>query len=368
VRNPSQVAPRLLPWFDAHGRTLPWRGCGDPYRIWVSEIMLQQTRVSVVIPYYERFLERFPSLLALAAADEDDVLAAWSGLGFYRRARNLHAGARQMVEQFGGEVPTEPTDLLSIKGIGRYTMGAVLSAAHNQRLPILDGNVIRVLSRLFRVDGPPDRAATQRELWGLAEEVLPEARPGDFNQALMDLGATVCSPSGPSCRTCPLADVCEGLAQGDADSFPRPGRKQKVVFVVRAAVRIRLEDGRQLLERRPGRGLLPRMWELPSVVVGADESPAARAYTLACSLATQHGLDPDIGEQLEAVGVSEHRFSHRHWSTHVFDLEVCSVSSGAEAVGSDRRWVDIAEFDSLGLPTASRKTIELTRNNGLHPG
>lgn len=328
--------------------------------------MLQQTRVSVVIPYYERFLERFPSLLALATAEEDDVLAAWSGLGFYRRARNLHAGARQIVEQFGGEVPTDPVDLLSIKGVGRYTMGAVLSAAHNQRLPILDGNVIRVLSRLFRVDGPPDRSAAQKVLWGLAEAVLPQKRPGDFNQALMDLGATVCKPSGPSCPNCPLADTCEGLAHGDADSFPRPGRKQKVSFVVRAAVRLRLADGRVLLERRPGRGLLPRMWELPAVVVPAEGKPERRARTLARSLATSHGLDRDLGEQLASVGVTEHRFSHRHWSTHVFDREVQSSTSLADGIRPERRWVGLDERDSLGLPTASRKAIDLTRNDGLY--
>jgi len=330
--------------------------------------MLQQTRVSVVIPYYERFLQRFPTVHALAAADEDDVLAAWSGLGFYRRARNLHAGARQIVQEFGGEVPRDPETLLSIKGIGRYTMGAVLSAAHDMPVPILDGNVIRVLSRLSRVDGPPDRSATQKILWRLAEDVLPTERPGDFNQALMDLGATVCKPSGPTCDTCPLSDVCQGLADGDAESFPRPGRKQMVKFVLRACVRLRTPEGRYLLERRPGRGLLPQMWELPAVIVPEHGNPEERARALACSLRRAESLPREFVDHLVPAGVAEHRFSHRHWTTHVFEAQVRPPSLAAEPGHPERRWVGVDEFDSLGLPTASRKAIEASRNERLHAG
>ena len=330
--------------------------------------MLQQTRVSVVIPYYERFLARFPTVHALAAAEEDDILAAWSGLGFYRRARNLHAGARQMVEQFGGEVPRDPTDLGSIKGIGRYTVGAILSHAHDMRLPILDGNVIRVLSRLFRVDGAPDRAATQKVLWRLAEEVLPALRPGDFNQALMDLGATVCKPSGPRCEVCPLTKVCAGLAAGDAESFPRPGRKQNVTFVVRVAVRLQLDDGRILLERRPGRGLLPSLWELPAGVVHDGESPGSRARALATQLARACALNDALPDELVPVGVSEHRFSHRHWSTHVFEASARAPLAARETTRPERRWYARSELEDLGLPTASRKTIDLTRNVLLRAG
>ncbi len=328
--------------------------------------MLQQTRVSVVIPYYERFLAQFPTVVALAVAEEDDVLAAWSGLGFYRRARNLHAGARQIVEQFGGELPRDPAALGSIKGIGRYTLGAILSAAHDMKLPILDGNVIRVLSRLFRVDGAPDRAATQKVLWGLAEAVLPDDRPGDFNQALMDLGATVCTPSGPDCGACPLADVCRGLAAGDAESFPRPGRQQTVGFVVRAAVRLVGRDGRVLLERRPNRGLLPRMWELPAVIVPDGDHPLHHARDLAASLRRPLGLPRELPDRLRSVGVSEHRFSHRHWTTHVFEATADPPAVAAEARDPERRWIGPGEWDSVGLPTASRKAIELPRNDGLH--
>lgn len=364
--SPAEVAPRLLPWFDAEGRTLPWRGCGDPYRIWVSEIMCQQTRISVVIPYYHRFLERFPTVEALAAAEEDDVLAAWSGLGFYRRARNLHAGARQVVEDFGGVVPEDPDALGAIKGIGRYTVGAILSAAHDQRLPILDGNVIRVLSRFFRVDGPPDRAATQKTLWRLAAEVLPEERPGDFNQALMDLGAMVCKPSGPRCDVCPLAERCHGLAHGDAESFPRPGRKQTVTFVVRAALRLLRPDGRLLLERRPDRGLLPSLWEMPATVVPEGGDPADAARALLRSIARAHGLPRDLGAHLVPAGAAEHRFSHRHWTTWVYDVAAPLPTAAGESTKPERRWVDPGELADLGLPTASRKAIDLPRNDLLH--
>lgn len=364
--SPAEVAPRLLPWFDSVGRELPWRGCGDPYRIWVSEIMCQQTRISVVIPYYHRFLERFPTVHALAAAEEDDVLAAWSGLGFYRRARNLHAGARQVVEQYGGVVPEDPAVLGAIKGIGRYTVGAILSAAHDQRLPILDGNVIRVLSRFFRVDGPPDRAATQKTLWRLAEEVLPHERPGDFNQALMDLGALVCKPSGPTCDTCPLADRCLGLVHGDAESFPRPGRKQTVTFVVRAALRLVRPDGRLLLERRPDRGLLPNLWELPAAVVPDAASPEASARALLRKVSRAHGLPPSLVDHLVPAGPTEHRFSHRHWTTWVFDVACPLPSSATESRKPERRWVHPSELPDLGLPTASRKAIDLPRNDLLH--
>lgn len=321
--------------------------------------MLQQTRVSVVIPYYERFLGRFPTVHALAAAEEDDVLAAWSGLGFYRRARNLHAGARQMEQDHGGEVPRDPAELGAIKGIGRYTVGAILSAAFDMRLPILDGNVIRVLSRLFRVDGPPDRAATQKVLWGLAEDVLPTHRPGDFNQALMDLGATVCKPSGPICAACPLSDVCEGLAAEDAESFPRPGRKQKVRFVERVAVRLRLPDGRILLERRPARGLLPNLWEMPAAEVSEGEAPGGLARAVCARLVRSHGLAADLVDDLVPCGVAEHRFSHRHWTTHVFEAQALAAPAAPESSKPERRWVAISEFEDLGLPTASRKAIEL---------
>ena len=311
--------------------------------------MLQQTRVDVVIPYYHRFLERFPTVDVLADADEEEVLAAWSGLGFYRRARNLYAGAQQVVALHGGEVPRDPAALGAIKGIGRYTLGAILSAAWNDPLPILDGNVIRVLARVFRVDGPPDRSATLKVLWQLAGDVLPADRPGDFNQAVMDLGATVCKPTGPRCGACPLADVCAARAAGEAEDFPRPKRRQKVTFEERVAVRLDTDDGRFLLHRRPDGGLLGGMWELPSATVadGGDPERAARELVEDLQLATS----------LEPVGVVEHRFSHRHWTVRVFRGRVTMSHQ------TDGRWVGADVLPELGLPTVSRRTIDVSACN-----
>lgn len=341
---PGDLAAPLLAWYDRSGRSFPWRGLSDPYPIWVSEVILQQTRVETGLRYFGPFLERFPTVAALAAATEADVLAAWSGLGFYRRARNLHAGARIVVECFGGVVPRDPEELGQLPGVGRYTVGAILSAAFDQRLPILDGNVIRVLSRLFVVEGAADRAAVKRELWGLAEDVLPERRPGDFNQALMDLGATVCKPNNPHCGSCPLADACGALQEGRTADLPVPTKRTKVVFEQRVALMVQRDDGRFLLRRRPPEGLLASLWELP-----ADEAEEEVAEMAAGALADELGAGP-----FEACGSVEHRFSHRHWTTRVFRAR---AGRGYEA-RAEERWVDLTELASLGLPTVSRRAIE----------
>ncbi len=342
--DPAAIAAPLLAWYDRHGRDLPWRRTKDPYRIWVSEIMLQQTRVETVKPYYARFLERYPTVHALADADDEEVRASWAGLGFYRRARHLHAAAKA-VSAAGGEVPTSVEGILQLPGVGRYTAGAILSSAHDAKVPILDGNVIRVLSRLFRVEGPPDKAAVQRRLWGLAEEVLPDRRPGDFNQAQMDLGATVCTPVGPTCGACPLAEVCATGPSGDAEDYPSPGRRQKVKFITRVALRI--DDGdRFLLRRRPAEGLLGSLWTLPAV----ETEPTIEAVE---ELAGSFGCR----DRPTFAHVAEHRFSHRHWTTHVY------VVSAAGAVASDGdRWVTEADLDGMGVPTAARRELRGTKS------
>jgi A/G-specific adenine glycosylase len=345
VLDPSHVATPLLAWFDLHGRTLPWRGTGDLYRIWVSELMLQQTRVETVLRHYPRFVERFPDVAALAAASEDDVLAAWSGLGYYRRARNLHAGARRIVEELDGVFPTLPDAVGALPGVGRYTLGAVLSAGLDLKLPILDGNVIRVLSRLFEVEGAVDRAIVRRRLWELASEVLPDARPGDFNQALMDLGATVCLPRGARCDACPLRPGCGARRHDRQSELPVAATRAKVSLELRAAVLLRRPDGRFLLVRRPPTGLLAGMWELPSATVAEGHDPAAVARQLAAL-------------PVCACGTVEHRFSHRHWTVHVFHAHA-PLPHRAEEGPDDHRWVREGELEGLGFPTVSRKVLEL---------
>lgn len=346
---PEALAAPLLAWYARKGRSLPWRDIGDPYRIWISEIMLQQTRVETVLSYYERFLVQFPSLSALADATEDEVLTAWAGLGFYRRARNLHRAARMVLHEHDGRLPSDPETLGTLPGIGRYTVGAILSSAHNARLPIVDGNVIRVLSRVFRLDGDPSRAAAKKELWRLAEAILPQDRPGDFNQALMDLGATVCHPVNPRCADCPFEQICLARQYGDPEDFPHPTRKTKVVFQQRAALCIRDEMGRLLLKRRPAEGLLASMWELPAMNLEEGADPGQAAVSLLPAT--------DRAGALRTVGTVEHRFSHRHWTTHVFACET-AVPCRPEA-DEHECWVRPSELDGIGLPTASWKAVRL---------
>ena len=271
-KNVAVVRQRLLAAYDAGKRDLPWRRKTDPYCIWVSEVMLQQTRVETVIPYYERWVERFPDLEALADADEDEVLLAWQGLGYYSRARRLHEGARVVRERYQGTLPPNSEGLRELPGIGPYTAGAVASIAYGEVVPAVDGNVKRVLSRLYDLPNP-----SPKELQKLAGSLVDPSRPGDFNQALMELGALICTPRSPECHTCPLATECLALDQGTVEV--RPSRKPKrpvpemEVAVLVLAARDEDEALHLLLRKRPSTGLLAGMWEFPGVEVpekGAD--------------------------------------------------------------------------------------------------
>lgn len=249
----------LLHWYRKNRRDLPWRRTRDPYAIWVSEIMLQQTTVEAVIPYYERFLKRFPTIDSLAKAGIDEVLSLWSGLGYYSRARNLHRAAKQITT-----VPDMIDELMKLPGIGRYTAGAIASIAFGKRAPILDGNVIRVLSRLFRIGADPKSSKGQKLFWKRAEEILPVKHCGDFNQSLMELGATVCLPENPLCPLCPVSPSCRARKTGDPRSYPL--QKKKTIYrdlLITAAVIER--QGKVLMVRRSDHGLLRGMWELPMV-------------------------------------------------------------------------------------------------------
>jgi len=359
--SPNALAPLLLAWYDRAGRTLPWRGTRDLYAILVSELMLQQTRVDTVLGYFDRFMTRFPTVTALAAASEEDVMAAWSGLGFYRRARNLHRAAQLIVAEHDAAVPEDPEALAALPGVGRYTLGAILSSGRNAKLPILDGNVIRVLTRVYSLTAPPDRAAAQRVLWQLAEDILPDDRPGDFNQAIMDLGATLCRRSNPDCGGCPFGTICTAAAAGTCEEFPRPGRSTSVKRVERVAVLLDGSDGRFVLHRRPKTGLLASLWELPSADLIKDVEPAAAASALA------------EGADLQFCGTVEHRFSHRHWVIQVFrgSKPLPTLVEAAEKEGNRLR-VDHSELDRLGIPTVTRKTINCAlakapRETGVSP-
>jgi len=268
---PADLAPRLLGWFDRHGRkTLPWQHHPDAYRVWISEVMLQQTQVRAVIPYYERFLARFPDVRTLAAAELDEVLHLWSGLGYYARARSLHRAARLVCVQHGGELPRDPKALARLPGIGRSTAGAILALAYGSRHAILDGNAKRVLARVHAVPGWPGRSEVARELWRLAERQTPETRVADYTQAIMDLGATVCTRSRPRCDVCPLAGGCLAQLHGEQALYPAPRPKRarprrRTVFLI-----ARNGRGEVLLERRPPTGVWGGLFCFPEGDPGCD--------------------------------------------------------------------------------------------------
>ncbi|MDW8228190.1 MAG: A/G-specific adenine glycosylase, partial [Anaerolineales bacterium] len=262
---------KLLAWYEKHARSLPWRNVSDPYAIWISEVMLQQTRVEAVIPYFERWMKRFPTVADLAAAPEQDVLALWEGLGYYRRARNLHQAARIIMAKYGGQIPRELSALRRLPGVGRYTAAAIASIAYGLDVATLDGNLKRVLARLFNIEEPVDTPAGEKRLWALAEQHLPRGRAGDYNQALMDLGATLCLPRAPRCPLCPVNEFCQARALGVQESRPvRQPKKETPHYTVTAAVIRR--NGRVLLAQRPSRGLLGGLWEFPGGKVEPGES------------------------------------------------------------------------------------------------
>jgi A/G-specific adenine glycosylase len=337
----------LLEWYDRQRRDLPWRRNVDPYRVWLSEVMLQQTRVDVVIPYYERFLERFPRVEDLAAADREEVLARWSGLGYYRRARQLHAAAIRIAED---GFPETAAGWRELPGVGEYTAAAVASISHGEVVPVLDGNVERVLCRLLALDGDPKRAATRRRLRAAASELLDEERPGDSNQALMELGATVCSPSNPRCLICPLARGCEARREGRPEAYPPP-RRRRAPRRIRRVVAWVEREGRLLLFRRgDGEELLAGTWELPWADVWDGGTPG-EARGAEASLTERYGGRWRLGKPVAKI---RHSITHRQ-----FEVDVCpaehSAGAGGDgdvvAEGPEAGWFDDAEI--VGIPTSS---------------
>ncbi len=301
------VAPRLLAWFDQHQRDLPWRRDRDPYRIWVAEIMLQQTQVATVIPYFQRFLLTFPTLSDLARASEREVLLLWEGLGYYRRARDLHRAARQLMASHDGQMPDDPDVLGLLPGFGRYTRNAVLSQAFDRRLPILEANSQRVLSRLFGREQDPREGPARRWLWAAAEALLPAKRIGAFNQALMELGALVCTPVAPKCVSCPLAQRCCAYRDGRQEEIPVRAPPPTPILMRELAVVLRRKD-RVLLLQRPENGRWGGMWEFPHAPLQDGESAEAAARRVLVELT---GLEAKLGPELLTIrhGVTRYRIT-----------------------------------------------------------
>jgi A/G-specific adenine glycosylase len=301
---PPRLRRRLLAWFDRHRRDLPWRRDRDPYRIWVSEVMLQQTTVAAVGPYFERFLAAFPTLADLAAADEQEVLRLWEGLGYYRRARHLHAAARRLVAEYGGELPDDPAVWRDLPGVGRYILGAVLSQAFDRRLPIVEANSLRVLCRLFGYAGDPRSGDGQRWLWETATAVLPAKRVGDFNQALMELGALVCTPTGPRCGDCPVAGECVARKRGLQEAIPPKPVRPVTVEVREVALAVRRGPRVLLAQRPPDAQRWANMWEFPHAELAPSETYEAAAERLLGRI----GLAADLGPELLTVRHGVTRF------------------------------------------------------------
>lgn len=253
----------FLSWYDLEKRTLPWRENNDPYRIWVSEIMLQQTRVDTVIPYYLNFMKLFPTIADLAAAEEDTLLKAWEGLGYYSRVRNLQKAAIQIMNEFSGEMPTNPEDIATLKGIGPYTTGAISSMAFQLPVPAVDGNVMRVVSRLFEISEDIAKPASRKTFEAIMNQIIDPYKPGDFNQAMMDLGSSTCTPTTPTCNLCPINEFCQAFEAGTMTQYPVKSKKKKAKPVYYAGLLIQNERGEFLIEKRPAEGLLANMWTFP---------------------------------------------------------------------------------------------------------
>jgi len=349
----TDISDRILNWYARNGRSLPWRvpAPANPgqsaYPIWISEIMLQQTRVEAVIPYFERWMAKFPRLADLAAASEQEVLSAWEGLGYYSRARNLHKAAQVVVEKFGGELPGDLTLLRQLPGIGRYTAAAIASIAFGQDAATLDGNLKRVFARLFDVQEPADSPAGDKRLWALAEAHLPKGRAGDYNQALMDLGATICVPKNPRCLLCPLSELCQARILGMQEQRPVMKPKKEVPhYTVTAAVLWR--DGKVLLAKRPSTGLLGGMWEFPGGKQEAGESLA-------------EALQREIREELaagirvnEPYGVYRHAYTHFRITLHAFFCEIVDGEPRA-LEAQEIRWLTVSELVDYPMGKVDRQ-------------
>lgn len=343
------VLSSLLPWFRVHARDMPWRRNRSPYSVWISEAMLQQTRVDTVIAYYTRWMNRFPDVQTLAAAELEEVLKVWEGLGYYARARNLHRAARVIVAERDGEIPSDPKALLALPGVGLYTQAAVASLAFGVPLPVLDGNVERVLTRLCAISDPLGGRGVRDGLRALAGRMMADNPPGEFNEAVMELGATVCLPRAPQCDICPLAEVCRGRKRNPLD-YPVKDKKAKIpTLEVGAAVTWR-EDGRFLIAKRHDKGLLGGMWEFPG---GKQEAGESMPDCIVRELREELGITVRVDTPLTRV---RHTYSHFHLSLHVWNCGWQGDEPQALDC-ADFRWVTLAECRELPFGKADRKVF-----------
>lgn len=359
----SQV---LLDWYEINKRDLPWRRHRDPYYIWVSEIMLQQTRVDTVIPYFHRFIERFPTIQSLADAPEDDVLKCWEGLGYYSRARNLQAAARQVTEQYDGVMPSGKDEVSGLKGIGPYTSGAIRSIAFNIPAAAVDGNVMRVLSRYFLIEEDIMKVKTRTKMEDLVLTLVPDGRASDFTQALMELGALICTPKSPKCLVCPVMEHCSARLEGKEESLPiktkaKPPRPEYRLTAIVEGTGV--HEGKILIRKRPAAGLLAGMWELPHVIVSADGSSVPAAMPEETAMVRLRDALLEDGVPVQPIGHvmdAEHTFSHIQWNMGVYRckwqdvppaaLQAAESAAAYETGEENFRWIHVQDMERYAFP------------------
>lgn len=344
-----QFRRQLLDWYGQHGRELPWRRTTDPYQVWISEVMLQQTQVKTVLPYYHRWLERFPTVADLAAAPQQQVLKVWQGLGYYARARNLHRAAQQIVEHHGGEFPCRFEEVVALPGIGRTTAGGILSSAFNQPVAILDGNLKRVLARLIALDCPPGRALDR--LWALSEALLDRENPKDFNQAMMDLGATLCTRHRPACLLCPVRSHCQAYNLNVQSEIPMTEARAPIPHKQIGVAVIWNDQQQILIDRRRQEGLLGGLWEFPG---GKIEPQETVEDCIRREIKEELGIEVSVGEKLITV---EHAYSHFKVTLNVHHCR--HLSGQPQPLECDEvRWIDLAEIDDYPFPQGNVKIIQ----------
>ncbi|NIP99352.1 MAG: A/G-specific adenine glycosylase [Nitrospinaceae bacterium] len=346
----------LLKWFGTARREMPWRETADPYAIWVSEIMLQQTQVATVIPYFERWMRSFPTVHKLARAREDTVLKHWEGLGYYSRARNLHRTAKTVVRDHGGRLPDSHDALMQLPGIGRYTAGAILSIAFGQAVPVLDGNVKRVLSRLFTVSGNGRPGTAETRLWDLSSQLVPDKNPGDFNQALMELGATVCLPKKPMCLLCPVQSSCQAYRNGVVDQFPPP-RVRPPAKKIEVSAAVITRNGKVFIQQRPKKGLMGGLWEFPG---GKRRPKETEEQCLKREIREELGIPVVIAKKLMTI---RHSYTQFRVTLNVF---WCPWQSGRiRATQCEQwKWVRYADLNDYTFPAANVKIVQTLMSNG----
>lgn len=336
----------LLDWYYENKRDLPWRQDQDPYKVWVSEIMLQQTKVDTVIPYFQKFMEKFPTVYELAKADEQEVLKTWEGLGYYSRARNLQSAVKEVVETYDGKVPDNPKELGSLKGIGPYTKGAILSIAYDLPEPAVDGNVMRVFSRVFKIEDDIAQLKTRKKFEELVREVISKEDPSSFNQAIMDLGATICTPKSPACLFCPVGEYCQAFAEGVQEELPIKTKAKKQKTLSYMVLLVKNNKDEYLIEKRLNEGLLANLWQFPMISLKEVGLEGAAEW-----VQKEYGVSVQVKDKIDHL---THVFSHIKWDLSIYE----AVTVNEKVKDSRLKFVSKEEIEEFPFPVSHQKMMK----------